>query len=167
MGIGSFVKKALQIGKIQHACVEPPQQGTGIVHIEVHVCIRVLSQIGVHHSGQHKLPDGLGGSHPHHLTARRRRHPAFRPADHPTDLPHLAAKLLSLLRQIQPLAAVLEKVCSVMALQVLDMLGNRRLGKAQILRCPGIVESLAQIQKRIIAKIQHPAPLLPARPGHF
>ena len=54
-----------------------------------------------------------------------------------------------------------------MPLQVLDVLGDGGLRHVQIFRCPGVVEGLAQVQKRIIEEIQHSGPP-PPRPvsGH-
>lgn len=49
-----------------------------------------------------------------------------------------------------------------MPLQVLDVLGDGGLRQVQIFRCPGVVEGLAQVQKRIIAEIQHSGPPSPA-----
>lgn len=162
MDVGPLVEKSLQVGKIQHAGVEPAQQGPGVVHIEVNIRVWILPEIAFHHRWQNILANGLGGPDSQGLSSCRRGHLPLRLADHPPDPTDLPAQLLPLLRQAQALVPVEKEAGSVLALQVLDMLGDRGLGQVQIFCGPGVVEGLAQIQKRIIAEIQHDGPPSPA-----
>ena len=65
------------------------------------------------------------------------------------------AEQLPLRRQGEALAAVVQQPDAIVGLEVLDVLGHRRLGDVQLLRRPGIAAQAAYRQKGLHPKVLH------------
>ena len=72
-----------------------------------------------------------------------------------------AAQQLPLRGEGELLVVVDEQPGPVVVLQILDMLGHRRLGDVQAFRRPGVVSAPAHLQKGVHPKVQHRPPPFP------
>ena len=152
----ALAEVALYHREVQLPGVELLQQIAGVVHRHVELHVRVGLQIGRQPGRQQILPHRQGGPEaegPPSLAEIRQlplqlllvvAHGEGRPAEQ-----------LPLRRQGEALAAVVQQPDAIVGLEVLDVLGHRRLGDVQLLRRPGIAAQAAYRQKGLHPKVLH------------
>ena len=152
----ALAEVALHHGEVQLAVIDHPQQNLGVFHQHVDIHAGIALHIGGQPLRQQVFPDGQGGPEADGAPPQAQiLHIPFQLLLVVEHAQRGIAQQLPLLGQREALVLIGEQLDAVVALEILDMLGHRRLGDVQLLRRPRVVPVAAHRQKGIHPKIKH------------